>query len=610
MDGDAAEGGAVGAASNDAAAAAAAGIGAADAVGMSGFDSTGIVGVDPADAGAIGFGNTGFIGLDPGAALSLAQEMQGINPAEAAMMAQPTAVNPGFSSGFTQADLASLQAAGLGSMQGVNPNNPTQSVDEAIAVGNFAAYGVPIMMSLVPGASLAMNLGQLAQGLQTGAISPGQALTGFAVTAAANQLGISPSLMSNVVNGNFGAAAAQTAMGAVNNALSAATGLPASITGLGLAATGLPAAISAATAQEGVTNLGQLASALDNSLSGMGLSLGSSTTGSSSTTGAFGMADATTNAPDYLTAILGIGANLIATDMTTSATSDAAARSGAAAREAAAIQAAAAADVRNIQQELRAPYTTLGQTAAQQYAAGIAPGGQFARPFSMQDAQNTQAMRLAQQEAAAATEQSAASRGGLLSANTQEALQKRAAQIGAQYQNQAFNQYLQQQNLLMRPLELGLQVGAGQAGAQAGAESEAQMTAGQGAANAIMAEAGLMSGADIAAAQGRSNLITSSLDQLIRAGLIRPGAGSNVAPAPVSNVPNLAPVVDRSTVSDSIYSLVPAGSSNYFGDSSTISGPGISSGSGSGYGYSLVPNVPSTSSNLYDFSGSTVRFGG
>lgn len=537
MDGDAAEGGAVGAASNDAAAAA--GLGVADAVGMSGFDST------------------GFIGLDPGAALSLAQEMQGINPAEAAMLAQPTAVNPGFSSGFTQADLASLQAAGLGSMQGVNPNNPTQSVNEAIAVGNAGAVlnvAVPALMSAaVPGLSTMMSLGQLAQGLQSGSISPGQALTGFALTAAANQLGISPSLMSNVVNGNFGAAAAQTAMGAVNNALSLATGLPASITGLGLAATGLPAAINAATAQQGVTNLGQLAGALDNSLSGMGLSLGSSTPGSSSsTTGAFGMADA--SAPDYLTAILGIGANLIATDMTTSATSDAAARSGAAAREAAAIQAAAAADVRNIQQQLRAPYTTLGQTAAQQYAAGIAPGGQFARPFSMQDAQNTQAMRLAQQEAAAATEQSAASRGGLLSANTQEALQKRAAQIGAQYQNQAFNQYLQQQNLLMRPLELGLQLGAGQAGAQAGAESEAQMQAGQGAANALMAEAGLMSGADIAAAQGRSNLVTSSLDQLIRAGLIRPGKGSNVAPVSnVPNVPNLAPVEDRSFYSGGTY---------------------------------------------------------
>lgn len=263
-----------------------------------------------------------------------------------------------------------------------------------------------------------------------------------------------------------------------------------------------------------------------------------------------------------------------------------------------------AADVRNIQQELRAPYTTLGQTAAQQYAAGIAPGGQFARPFSMRDAQNVQAMRLAQQEAAAATEQSAASRGGLLSANTQEALQKRAAQIGAQYQNQAFNQYLQQQNLLMRPLELGLQVGAGQAGAQAGAESEAQMTAGQGAANAIMAEAGLMSGADIAAAQGRSNLITSSLDQLIRAGLIRPGAGSNVAPAPapasVPNVPNL-PSLDFTMPG---YSLIPDGSSNYFG-SPNISGPGI----GGGSGYSLVP--PTTSSGgMYDFSGSNVRFGG
>jgi hypothetical protein len=203
--------------------------------------------------------------------------------------------------------------------------------------------------------------------------------------------------------------------------------------------------------------------------------------------------------------------------------------------------------VRSLQQELRAPYTQLGKTAAEQYAAGIAPGGQFARPFSMQDATNTEAMRLAQQEALAATQQSAAGRGGLLTANTQEALQKRAAQIGAQYQNQAFNQYLAQQQLLMRPLEQAMTLGAGQVTGQAGAESDALMTAGQGSANAMLAAAGLASGADIANARSQAGLVTSTVDQLIRSGLLNPGAGSNV--------PSVAPVTGGQQMSYVPYTM-------------------------------------------------------
>lgn len=580
MDGDAAEGGAVGAASNDAAAAAA-GLGVADAVGASGFDSTGI------------------IGMDPGTALAAGQMAMGMSPTEMAMMSQSTPTGSNISTGgFTMSELGILSSMGMGNVA-ISAN---QTVDQALAAANFSSalnFAPQVMALAVPGFGTAMSIAQLGQGLLSGQITPGQALTNIAMGTVANQLGMPAATLTAIVNGNMGQAAAQTAMGMVSSALSQATGMSPGVVGLGLAATGITSAINSATSQPGITNLGQMASAIDNSLTGMGLSLGGGTTGG---TGAMSMADATNQPADYLSTILGIGSNLIATEYTGNVAQDAAATRAAAANQAAAIQAAAAQDVRKIQQDLRAPYTGLGQTAAQQYAAGIAPGGQFARPFSMADAQNTQAMRLAQQEAAAATEQSAASRGGLLTANTQEALQKRAAQIAAQYQNQAFNQYVAQQQLLQRPLETAMTLGAGQAGAQAGAESEAQMLAGQGAANALLAGAGLTSAADIAQANARARFGTNAVDQLVklftssRAG----GGGGGIAPVANVPVPNL-PSLDFTMPG---YSLIEPGSSNYFG-SPNITGPGI----GGGSGYSLVP--PTTpSGSMYDFSGSTVRFGG
>ena len=47
------------------------------------------------------------------------------------------------------------------------------------------------------------------------------------------------------------------------------------------------------------------------------------------------------------------------------------------------------------------------------------------------------------------------------------------------------------------------------------------MSAGQGAANAVLAEAGLLSAADIARANMRAGLTTNTIDQLIQTGVLR-----------------------------------------------------------------------------------------
>jgi hypothetical protein len=173
-------------------------------------------------------------------------------------------------------------------------------------------------------------------------------------------------------------------------------------------------------------------------------------------------------------------------------------------------------------------------------------------------------------------------------------LQRRAADIAAQYQNQAFNQYLAQQQALAQPLQYGMTLGSGQAGAQAGAESEAIMSAGQGSANAILAEAGLLSAADIAKSNMRSQFGTNLVDQLIQAGVLSGLTNpTDTKPTTFSPVGGGGFTVPASSASSSLYSFVPdvATVPTYsFGDS-TYSGPGISFGggaSGGGLKYPLL----------------------
>jgi len=100
----------------------------------------------------------------------------------------------------------------------------------------------------------------------------------------------------------------------------------------------------------------------------------------------------------------------------------------------------------NTIQQYAGPYAQAGQQALTQYTAGIQPGGQFNSAFSMADAQNTPAMQEALRQGSAAVQGSAAARGGLLGTNTLAGLQNMGQATGAQYENLAFNQWLQNRN--------------------------------------------------------------------------------------------------------------------------------------------------------------------
>lgn len=105
------------------------------------------------------------------------------------------------------------------------------------------------------------------------------------------------------------------------------------------------------------------------------------------------------------------------------------------------------------QQAIQQPYQTAGTQALQTLSAGLAPGGQFNRPFTMADAQNMPAYQFALEQGQQAISNAAAAGGTQLSSANIESLGKFASGTAAQYEQQAFNQWLQQNNLSLGALQ-------------------------------------------------------------------------------------------------------------------------------------------------------------
>lgn len=132
--------------------------------------------------------------------------------------------------------------------------------------------------------------------------------------------------------------------------------------------------------------------------------------------------------------VAGVAANLYTSNKAAGAAKDAASTE------------ANAANTANAQQRAdQQPWMDAGSKAVGQLSAETSPGGQFApgKQFTMADAQNSDAETYAQKQASMASQNSAAARGGLIGTNEQQQLQTNAAGIASQYQNQAFNQWLQ-----------------------------------------------------------------------------------------------------------------------------------------------------------------------
>lgn len=144
--------------------------------------------------------------------------------------------------------LQSLNNLGFGNLTGFNPNNPDQTVAQLVAAQN--AHNVlnatlPTIMSMLgpPGTGLAFNALNLAKGLESGQITPGQGLLSLGLGA----LGV-PGPVASALQGNIGQAASGLVQSGLASAVDNTLGIPAPVAGLGLNLSGIGPSIGQAVA--------------------------------------------------------------------------------------------------------------------------------------------------------------------------------------------------------------------------------------------------------------------------------------------------------------------------------------------------------------------------
>ena len=148
------------------------------------------------------------------------------------------------------------------------------------------------------------------------------------------------------------------------------------------------------------------------------------------------------------------------------------------AKDAAQTQADAAAAASASAAAQRKPWLDAGKGALDTLQAGLAPGGQFTKKFSMADALNSPAEQEALRAGGESIQNSAAARGGLLGTNTLQDLTKFGQATGASYENQAFNQFQAEQARQLNPIQSLAQVGQTQANLTADTNANSLLAAG------------------------------------------------------------------------------------------------------------------------------------
>jgi len=193
---------------------------------------------------------------------------------------------------------------------------------------------------------------------------------------------------------------------------------------------------------------------------------------------------------ELLAPILGAGISLIGANKQANA-----------AKDAAQIQADAALKGQQMQLDAQRPWIDAGTEALGQLRKDVlSPDGKYAQPFTMADAKNSEAMQTALRTGSEAIQNSAASRGGLLGTNTLQDLTKFGQETGAQYENQAFNQWLAERQAMLNPIQS--LAGQGQSSSQQVADNNTNLTL----AGANATAAGKIGGAN-AQADGINNAV-------------------------------------------------------------------------------------------------------
>ena len=140
--------------------------------------------------------------------------------------------------------LDALSAAGLGNMPGMNPNNPTQTVDQLInsyRAGNFLDKYAPTIFGAATGFGPQMSAIRMGADVLSGKATPGQALTGLGLDFLAGKAGLPGGgrVLGDVLDGRMDRAASGLTQAGLAAALGRAANIRAPFAGIALQETGL-----------------------------------------------------------------------------------------------------------------------------------------------------------------------------------------------------------------------------------------------------------------------------------------------------------------------------------------------------------------------------------
>ena len=190
-------------------------------VGLGGSEAGGLGDAGYGPSGDPDYGDTGYGGNYNAGNYSASVAGYGVNEGLAGL--GPSGIGPG------KAALDTLSQLGYGSYQGVNPNNPTQSVDEMLAaqnVHNVLNYVAPAIASMVPGYGAISTIGRVGSGLLSGTMTPGQALSMGLAGALGAKTSLPSGIFEGLFEGNPGKAAGAGAQGGIAALVNALTGNP------------------------------------------------------------------------------------------------------------------------------------------------------------------------------------------------------------------------------------------------------------------------------------------------------------------------------------------------------------------------------------------------
>jgi hypothetical protein len=162
--------------------------------------------------------------------------------------------------------LDSMASLGLGRTEGLNPNNPTQSVDEmrnAQMVQDVLNYAAPAFASLVPGYGTVSALGKgiaNIHGLMTGTLSPKDVVPGLVAGLIGAKTGIPSGILEGIFTGDLGKTVGSGAQAGLGALVSGITGNP--LAGALASSTLGPAVNRAASEAVGGSRSGGLGAAL------------------------------------------------------------------------------------------------------------------------------------------------------------------------------------------------------------------------------------------------------------------------------------------------------------------------------------------------------------